>query len=112
MRIQGEIEPTPCSWHHRQETHPHQMSQISMECVLQLQGIPLSCPAMPSGHGLDVFIWFDIASFGSCSDSQIFLYSNLRQKIKNNTIGFPPEESHFNHGPQVEYCFIGDAFPL
>ena len=35
------------------------------------------------------FIWYDIAAAGSSSDALIFNYSDLRQKIEDNTIDFP-----------------------
>ena len=54
------------------------------------------------------FIWFDIAALVLSSDNQIFLYSNLRQNIKDNTFGFPQAESLVDHGPQVEYFIIKD----
>ena len=50
---------------------------------------------------------------GLSSDSQIFLYNDLKQKIKANTFGFPQAGSLLDHGPQVEYLIMGDdAFPL
>ena len=58
-------------------------------------------------------ICFDISSYGSSSDSEIFLYSALRQKIEDSTIGSPPAESLFDHVPQAEYLFVDDnTFPL
>ena len=57
------------------------------------------------------FIWFDIAACGSSSDSQIFLYNDLRQKIEDNTLAFPLKESLVDHGPQVQYFFVGDEPP-
>ena len=44
----------------------------------------------------------------SGSGSQIFLYSKLRQKIKDNTIGFPQPESLVDNGHPVEYFIMGD----
>ena len=80
--IQGEVEPAPCSWRHRQETRPHQMSQTIGECLLQLQGVPLPCPATSRLLALldanGKFIWFDNPALGCSSDTQIFLYSDLR----------------------------------
>ena len=59
------------------------------------------------------FIWFDIASCGSSSDSRIFLCLDLVWNIVDNTNGFPLAESLVEQAPQVEYFFIGgDAFPL
>ena len=35
------------------------------------------------------------------SDAHIIIYSDLRQKIEDNPIGFPPEESLVNKEPKV-----------
>ena len=47
---------------------------------------PLVLLALVDAH--NKFIWYDIAASGSSSDDQIFQYSDLRQKIADNTIGF------------------------
>ena len=58
-------------------------------------------------------IWCDISACGSSSDSQIFLYSDVRQNIHYNTIALPLAESLVDHGLKLEYFFIGDNnFPL
>ena len=50
---------------------------------------------------------------GLSSDSQIFIYGDLRQKIEDTTVGFPQAESLVDHGPHVEYIIVGgDAYPL
>ena len=54
-----------------------------------------------------------IAAAESSFNSWIFLYSDLRQKIEDNTTGFPLAELLVDHGPQVEYSIISNGtFPL
>ena len=49
----------------------------------------------------------------SSSDAQIFKHSDLRYKIKDDTIGFPESESLVDDGPKVNYFILeDDAFPL
>ena len=63
--------------------------------------------------GVDyMFTWLDIAATGSSSDSQIFLYRDLRRKVEDNVICFPQAETLVDHGSQVEYFIVGnDASP-
>ena len=58
------------------------------------------------------FIWYNIAATGSNSDAKIFNYGDLRQKIEDNTIGFPSAESLADNESKVHYFILSDeAFP-
>ena len=61
------------------------------------------------------FLWADIGSNGSSSDSGIFNASTLKVSLENGDIRFPPAEPLPNddHVIHVPYFFIGDdAFAL
>lgn len=59
------------------------------------------------------FLWADIGSSGSSSDSGIFNTSALKASLESDDIGFPPAEPLPNDDRDIPYFFIGDdAFAL
>ena len=59
------------------------------------------------------FLWVDMRAAGSTSDAQIFKHTNLRDKIEDDSIGFPDSESLGTGGPKVNFFLLGDdAFLL
>jgi hypothetical protein len=61
------------------------------------------------------FIWVDIGSPGSCSDSQVFNNCELKEVIESGDIGFPPDATLPNDRPEVKtpfYILGDDAFAL
>ena len=59
------------------------------------------------------FFSIDAGSSGSSSDAQIFNRSDLREKIKDGTLGLPPSEPMGEGGPDLHYFLLGDdAFAL
>ncbi|XP_041347198.1 uncharacterized protein LOC121367114 [Gigantopelta aegis] len=59
------------------------------------------------------FLWADIGSNGSSSDSGIFNASALKASLETGDIGFPPAEPLPNDDRDMPYFFIGnDAFAL
>ena len=59
------------------------------------------------------FLWVDLGSSGSWSDAQIFNQSVLREKIEDESIGFPPPQPLTPDAPPVAYFILGDdAFAL
>ena len=54
------------------------------------------------------FFWVDVWSSGSLSDAQIFNTSNLREKIKDGTLGLPAPEPLGEGGPDLHCFFLGD----
>ena len=59
------------------------------------------------------FLWADIGSNGSSSDSVIFNASALKASLETGYIGFPPAEPVPNDDRDMPYLFIGDdAFAL
>ena len=54
------------------------------------------------------FLWIDCGSSGSCLDAQIFNRSDLRDKIKDRSLGLPPLEPPGERGPDLHYFLLGD----
>ena len=54
------------------------------------------------------FLWVDIGSSRSSSDTQIFNWSKLRKKIEDGTLGLPSPEPLDEGGPHLHYFFLGD----
>ena len=108
----------------------YRLSYLPWGLVWDRKHIPTNCPRWKGSnyfntkgfHSLVLialvdadkkFIWFDIDTPWSSSDSHIFPYSDLRRKIEDNTTGFPQAKSLVDQGPQMEYFIVGDdAFLL
>lgn len=59
------------------------------------------------------FTYVDVGSNGACSDSGIFLQTDLRACLENGTLGLPGPEPLPGGETPVPYFIIGDdAFPL
>ncbi len=59
------------------------------------------------------FLWVDVGQNGSSSDTQIFNQCELKEVIKDRTIGFPPEDPLPNDDRPMPYFILGDdAFAL
>ena len=59
------------------------------------------------------FLWVNVGSSGSSSDTQIFNHSKLKRRIENVTLGIPPPEPLGPGGPDLHYFLLGDdAFAL
>ena len=54
------------------------------------------------------FLWVDCGSSGSCSDAQIFSRSDLREKIKDGSLGLLVPESLWEGAPDLHYFLLGD----
>jgi len=59
------------------------------------------------------FLWVDVGAQGSCCDGQVFNECQIKQRLDNDQMGFPPAEPLANDDQDMEYFFIGDdAFSL
>ena len=59
------------------------------------------------------FLWIDCGSGHSCSDAKIFNRSDLREKIKDGSLGLPLPEPLGEGDPDLHYLLLGDdAFAL
>jgi len=61
------------------------------------------------------FLWADVGSVGSASDSGIWNESSLKEALSSDTLGFPPAEElpHDDGGRPIPYFLLGDdAFGL
>ena len=54
------------------------------------------------------FLWIDCGFSGTCSDTQIFNRSLLREKIKDSILGLPPPEPLGEERPDLHYFLLGD----
>ena len=58
-------------------------------------------------------MWADVGSRGSASDAQIYNKSELKEFVKDGTLGLPPPDPSPNDYQDVPYYFLGDdAFAL
>ena len=59
------------------------------------------------------FLWVDVGLSGCSLDELIFNHCNLREKIKDGTLGLPPPELLQEGGPDLLYfLLVDDAFAL
>ncbi|KAL8571943.1 hypothetical protein ACOMHN_026155 [Nucella lapillus] len=59
------------------------------------------------------FTWVDVGANGSASDCQVFNSSELKEAIKDDTIGFPDPDPLPGDNVDMPYFLAGDnAFPL
>jgi len=73
--------------------------------VLQLQGGLLLCGSYgPCGWRL----WMDISGYGSMSDAQIFNDSELKECLKDKSIGFLELSLISEHDEPMPYFILGD----
>ncbi|KAJ8043473.1 Protein ANTAGONIST OF LIKE HETEROCHROMATIN PROTEIN 1 [Holothuria leucospilota] len=58
------------------------------------------------------FLNVDVGSHGSCSDGGLFMHTELKECLENDTLGVPPPEPYPNDDRPMPYCIVGDdAFP-
>lgn len=59
------------------------------------------------------FIFVDVGCYGKCSDSTIFMRSQIRSDIDENRLSIPQPKHITNNEVALPFTFIGDeAFPL
>ena len=59
------------------------------------------------------FLWVNVDVSESSSDTQIFNRSDLREKIKDGSLGLPPPDPLGDGGPDLHYFLLSDdAFVL
>ena len=52
------------------------------------------------------YLWVDVGSSGSSSDTQMFNSSKLRKKIHDGTLGLPLPEPLGEEGPDLQYFLL------
>ncbi|GFY27896.1 DDE Tnp4 domain-containing protein [Trichonephila clavipes] len=81
--------------------------------VLQLQGLPYSMVLMAVVDAGCKFTAVDVGSYGREGDADIFLKSEIKRRIKNNTFNVPPPKALHGTDTVIPHVIVGDkAFAI